>query len=221
MPCKNNGMLDKGEKMFSDYKTDEEKYSYCLALDVCSRVKALGIEINSDAFIDGVKSRLSDGKPEISQSEYEQIMGRLFKKIENAKLAQEAKSSDVKEAGDAFRAEHAKKPGVVVTGSGLQIEMLREGTGPMPKATDKVEVHYEGKLINGKIFDSSYKRQQPITFGLNQVIPGWTEGMQHVKVGGKVRLVIPPELAYGSRGAGVDIPPFSTLDFTVELLSIK
>ncbi len=206
--------------MFKDLKTEIEKYSYCLGIDLGSRIKGLGVDLDKEAFFEGVKAIISSEKPDISQADFEGIMNRLFKKLEQAKHEREARTSEAKEAGDAFRAEHAKKNGVVVTASGLQVEMLKEGTGRQPKPSDRVKVHYEGKLINGKIFDSSYSRNEPIVFALNQVIPGWTEGMQMVKKGGKVRLVIPPELAYGSRGAGADIPPFSTLDFVIELLDV-
>lgn len=121
--------------------------------------------------------------------------------------------------GRAFLAENAKREGVVVTPSGLQYEVLREGNGKSPKATDIVKCHYEGRLINGKVFDSSYDRGTPAQFALNQVIPGWTEGLQLMKEGAKYRLFIPQKLGYGAYGAG-SIPPFSTLIFDVELLEV-
>jgi FKBP-type peptidyl-prolyl cis-trans isomerase len=107
------------------------------------------------------------------------------------------------------------------TNSGLQYRVLRKGSGPMPKATQKVNVNYHGWLDNGKVFDSSYRRGQPISFGLNQVIPGWTEGMQHVGEGGMIELTIPSKLAYGERGAGADVPPNATLHFLVELIKVQ
>jgi len=206
--------------MFKDYKTEVEKYSYCLGLDVVSRVKGLPVEVNVKAFLDAAETLLSGKKPDISQEEFDKNMGHLYQQLEQLKREHEDHNSKAKEEGDAYRAENAKKEGVLVTETGLQVEVLVEGKGAMPKATDSVKVHYEGTLIDGRVFDSSYERKEPIVFPLNQVIPGWTEGLQLAKVGSKLRLVIPPELAYGERGAGQDIPPYSTLVFTVELLDI-
>ncbi len=123
--------------------------------------------------------------------------------------------------GDKFLADNAKKPGVTTLPSGLQYEVLTAGTGPKPKATDEVTVHYKGTLLNGKQFDSSYDRGEPATFALNRVIPGWTEGVQQMPTGSKYRFVIPHALAYGERGAGQDIPPYSTLVFEVELIKVE
>jgi len=131
------------------------------------------------------------------------------------------KADSAKERGEKFQKENAKKPGVKTTASGLQYEVLKEGTGKSPKATDTVLVHYRGTLINGTEFDSSYKRNEPIEFPLNRVIKGWTEGVQLMKEGAKYRFVIPSDLAYGPRGAGADIGPDETLIFEVELLKVK
>lgn len=125
------------------------------------------------------------------------------------------------ETGKAFLAENAGKPGVMQTASGLQYKLLEPGTGKTPKATDTVLVNYRGTFLNGKEFDSSYKRNAPIEFPLNAVIPGWTEGVQLLKEGGKIQLFIPPNLAYGSRGAGGAIGPDETLIFEVELLKVR
>ncbi len=125
------------------------------------------------------------------------------------------------EKGKAFLLENSKRNGVNTTASGLQYEVLREGNGSCPKATDTVQVHYEGTLINGTVFDSSYKRNEPIDFPLNQVISGWTEGVQLMKEGAKYRFYLPPELAYGTGGAGSDIGPNEALIFDVELLKVK
>ena len=122
--------------------------------------------------------------------------------------------------GKAYLDANAKKPGVTVTKSGLQYEVLQEGTGKSPKATDTVRCHYEGRLLDGTVFDSSYKRGEPADFGLNQVITGWTEGVQLMKEGAKFRFTIPYLLAYGEQGAGASIPPFSTLIFDVELIKV-
>jgi len=125
------------------------------------------------------------------------------------------------EAGKKFLEENAQKEGITKTASGLQYEVLQEGTGPKPGPTSTVEVHYEGRLINGKVFDSSYQRKETISFPLNRVIAGWTEGLQLMPTGAKYRLYIPSELGYGTRGAGGDIPPDSALIFDVELISIS
>ena len=126
-----------------------------------------------------------------------------------------------KEEGEKFLAENAKRPEVKTTASGLQYEVLESTLGQKPKATDTVRVHYEGTLIDGTVFDSSYKRGQSISFGLNQVIKGWTEGLQLMSVGSKYKLFIPYQLGYGAAGAGANIPPYAALIFTVELLGIE
>jgi FKBP-type peptidyl-prolyl cis-trans isomerase FkpA len=133
----------------------------------------------------------------------------------------QSNAETAKERGEKFLKENATKEGVKTTSSGLQYKILKEGEGKNPKATDTVVVHYKGTTIAGKEFDSSYKRGEPATFGLNQVIKGWTEGLLYLREGGKAMLYIPSELAYGSRGAGADIGPDETLIFEVELLKIK
>lgn len=130
-------------------------------------------------------------------------------------------STEAKAAGEKFLAENAKRPEVKTTESGLQYEVLESTLGQKPQATDTVRVHYEGTLIDGTVFDSSYKRGESITFGLNQVIKGWTEGLQLMSVGSKYKLYIPYQLAYGAQGAGSSIPPYAALIFTVELLGIE
>lgn len=206
--------------MFKDLKTDEEKFSYCLGLDVASRIMAVPIKLDKELFLNAIRKAMNNEKPDIDQKEFDECMTKLYKTLDELKHKREVENSDAKLAGDAFRAENAKKAGVTTTPTGLQIEVLREGKGKSPKPSDKVKVHYEGSLISGKVFDSSYKRDKPIVFPLDQVILGWTEGLQHAKVGSKIRLVIPPILAYGKHGAGSEIPPGSTLIFTIELLDI-
>lgn len=144
------------------------------------------------------------------------LIGFTMFSMANATTPQENKA-----AGEAFLAENAKKPGVKTTASGLQYEVLTEGSGAAPKASDNVTVHYRGTTINGEEFDSSYGRGEPLTFPLNRVIPGWTEGLQLMKEGAKYRLYIPSDLAYGERGAGGVIGPNATLIFDVELIKIE
>jgi len=144
------------------------------------------------------------------------ILGFTMFSMASAKSAEENKAD-----GTAFLAENAKKPGVITTESGLQYQILVQGDGDNPSATDQVKVHYQGTTIDGREFDSSYKRGEPITFPLNRVIAGWTEGLQLMKEGSKYRLFIPAELAYGARGAGGAIGPNETLIFDVELLQVN
>ena len=137
------------------------------------------------------------------------------------RAAAEEKGKAAKVAGESFLAENGKKEGVITLPSGLQYQVLREGNGKKPKATDQVECHYEGTLIDGTIFDSSYKRGQTATFPLNGVIAGWTEGLQLMQEGAKYRFFIPYQLGYGANGAGASIPPYAALVFDVELIAVK
>lgn len=178
------------------------------------------IKFDQQALIEGLRDALEGRPSKVSPEDTQaalQEMVRQFQAQAQVRDAEQAKES--LEKGQAYRDENAKKPGVTVTKSGLQIETLKEGTGDTPKPTDTVRVHYTGTLIDGTKFDSSLDRGQPAEFPLNGVIPGWTEGLQLMKVGGKARLVIPPELAYGARDSGL-IPANSTLVFEVELLDI-
>lgn len=163
----------------------------------------------------GIKDVLEGNKPQISYQEAQEVLGKFFQELEE-KVAGEAKA-----AGEKFLAENAKREGVKVTASGLQYEVLEATLGQKPKATDTVKVHYEGTLTDGTVFDSSYRRGEPISFGLNQVIKGWTEGLQLMSIGSKYKLYIPYELGYGAQGAGGSIPPYAALIFTVELLGIN
>lgn len=206
--------------MFSDQKTDEQKLSYCLGLDVAAHILHMPVKIDANAFLDAVSTMVKGERPDITQEEFQEQMQKFSDAMKQQDTQHKENIAQNKKAGDDFRAEYEKKAGVTKTASGLLIEVVTEGTGKTPKATDTVRVHYEGTLINGKVFDSSYARNEPAEFPLNAVIPGWTEGLQHAKEGGKLKLVIPPELAYGKSGAGAEIPPESTLIFTVELIKI-
>ena len=192
-----------------------DKISYAIGLSMGQNL--MGSGVTSLEYADlaaGIKDVLEKNQPQISYQEAQQVLGKFFSELEE-KIAGEAKA-----AGEAFLAENAKREGVKVTESGLQYEVLEATIGQKPKATDKVRVHYEGTLIDGTVFDSSYKRGEPADFGLNQVIPGWTEGVQLMKEGAKYRFTIPYLLAYGEQGAGASIPPFSTLVFDVELIKV-
>ena len=192
------------------------KISYAIGLSMGQNL--MGSGVTSLEYADlaaGIKDVLEKNQPQISYQEAQQVLGKFFSELEQ-KIAGEAKA-----AGEAFLAENAKREGVKVTESGLQYEVLEATIGQKPKATDKVRVHYEGTLIDGTVFDSSYKRGESITFGLNQVIKGWTEGLQLMSIGSKYKLYLPYQLAYGERGAGANIPPYAALIFTVELLGIE
>ena len=193
-----------------------DKISYAIGLSMGQNL--MGSGVTSLEYADlaaGIKDVLEKNQPQISYQEAQQVLGKFFSELEQ-KIAGETKA-----AGEAFLAENAKREGVKVTESGLQYEVLEATIGQKPKATDKVRVHYEGTLIDGTVFDSSYKRGESITFGLNQVIKGWTEGLQLMSIGSKYKLYLPYQLAYGERGAGANIPPYAALIFTVELLGIE
>jgi FKBP-type peptidyl-prolyl cis-trans isomerase FklB len=193
-----------------------DKISYALGLSMGQNLLGSGVtSLNYADLAAGIKDVLEKNQPQISYQEAQTVLNKFFSELEK-KLVGEAKAS-----GEAFLAENAKREGVKVTDSGLQYEVLEETIGQKPKATDKVRVHYEGTLIDGTVFDSSYKRGESITFGLNQVIKGWTEGLQLMSIGSKYKLYLPYHLAYGERGAGANIPPYSALIFTVELLGIE
>ena len=193
-----------------------DKVSYALGLSLGQNMASSGVKtIEFDDLVAGMKAIMNKEKPAISFDEAQEVLNTFFAELE-AKVAGKAKAE-----GEAFLAENAKREGVIVTGSGLQYEVLTAAEGKKPKATDKVKVHYEGTLIDGTVFDSSYRRGEAISFGLNQVIKGWTEGVQLMSVGAKYKFFIPYKLAYGERGAGAQIPPYAALIFTVELLGIE
>lgn len=192
-----------------------EKISYALGLGIGQQLKSMGIENFSVAdFAKSVEDVIEDRELAMTHVEAQQMLNTYFAELEK-KQAEKAIAE-----GKVFLENNGKREGVVTTKSGLQYEVLTEGTGKSPKATDKVRCHYEGQLIDGTIFDSSYKRGEPADFGLNQVIPGWTEGVQLMKEGAKYRFYIPYLLGYGERGAGSQIPPYSTLIFDVELIEV-
>ena len=208
--------------MAREFKNDTEKFSYALAMNMSAHLLKMPIDLDREIVIEAVTALLRGNQPEMSQEDYQQTMQKFQATMEEKANAEAQKAaSENSEKGKAYLAENAKKDGVKVTASGLQYEVIKEGTGKKPAATDTVSVHYEGTLINGQVFDSSIRRGQPVEFPLNRVIPGWTEGVQLMSVGSKYRFVIPSNLAYGEHGAGGAIGPNETLIFEVELLDIK
>lgn len=199
-----------------------DKVSYALGLGIGQQLAQMGAsDLNIDDFADAIKDVINGNVLKVPHKDAQTIVQEYFRQQEeriNAIRTEQGKAA--KAEGEKFLAENGKKEGVVTLKSGLQYEVLREGNGKKPKATDQVKCHYEGTLINGQVFDSSYKRNEPAVFPLNQVIPGWTEGLQLMQEGAKYRFYIPYILAYGESGAGGSIPPFATLIFDVELLEV-
>ena len=200
-----------------------DKLSYALGIGIGSQLAGMGAkELNIDDFAQAIKDVISGSELKVDNAEAQTLVQNFFQEQEAKQQAAAAEAGKAaKAAGEAFLAENAKKDGVVTLPSGLQYQVLKEGNGKKPSATDQVVCHYEGTLIDGTVFDSSYKRNEPATFGLNQVIAGWTEGVQLMQEGAKYRFFIPYNLAYGERGAGAQIPPFAALVFDVELIEVK
>ena len=199
-----------------------DKLSYALGIGIGSQLAGMGAKgLDIDDFAQAVGDVISGTPLKVNNAEAQSLVQAFFKEQEDKQRAAAAEAGKVaKAAGESFLADNAKKEGVVVLPSGLQYQVLKEGNGKKPSATDQVKCHYEGTLIDGTIFDSSYQRNEPATFGLNQVIAGWTEGVQLMSEGAKYRFFIPYNLAYGERGAGAQIPPFAALVFDVELLKV-
>lgn len=198
------------------------KVSYALGIGIGRQLAQMGAaELNIDDFAQAIKDVIAGEKLKVSDTEAQTIVQNFFAEQEKKQRAAAAElHKEAKAAGEKYLAENAQKEGVITTPSGLQYKILKEGNGKQPKATDKVRCHYEGMLIDGTLFDSSIQRGEPAVFGLNQVIAGWTEGLQLMKEGGKYRFFIPYQLGYGERGAGGSIPPFAALVFDVELIEV-
>jgi len=204
------------KKMELNMNDTMTKVSYSLGMNIVANLKQQGLDsLDEAAFAEGIKAALAGDSTLVTEEESNQILQAYFAGL------QEDKSKMASKEGEVFLAANAKKEGITVTESGLQYEVLTAGEGAKPLATDQVTVHYTGTTIDGKVFDSSVQRGQPATFGLNQVIAGWTEGVQLMSVGAKYRFFIPYNLAYGERGAGADIPPYAALIFEVELIKIN
>lgn len=199
-----------------------DKLSYAIGLGIGNQLKELGAtQISVADFAQAITDTLSGNELQLPQQEAQQLVAAFLHTVEQRKQAQMAEAGKAARlAGEAFLAGNKTKPGILTTPSGLQYEAIREGEGRKPGATDRVICHYEGRLIDGTVFDSSYKRGEPATFPLNGVIAGWTEGLQLMGEGAHYRFYIPFHLAYGSQGAGGMIPPYAALIFDVELLEV-
>jgi len=199
-----------------------DKVSYALGIGIGRQLNDMGAEsLNIDDFAQAIKDVLAGGKTQLDAYEAQAIVQEFFQKQEEKQRASAAeRHKALKQQGEQYLAENGKKDGVVTLPSGLQYQVLQEGNGRKPKATDQVKCHYEGMLVDGTLFDSSIQRGEPATFPLNGVIAGWTEGLQLMQEGAKYRFFIPYHLGYGERGAGASIPPFAALVFDVELIEV-
>ena len=200
----------------------KDKVSYIIGMEIGKNFKKQSIDIDPDILTRGIKDAISGGKPLLTEQEIQENMVTFQKEMmaKQEELAKKLGGNNKKE-GEAFLAENKKKDGVKTLPSGLQYKVTKAGTGKKPKLTDTVMTHYRGTLIDGTEFDSSYRRGQPVSFPVTGVIPGWTEALQLMEEGAKWQLFIPPNLAYGERGAGRDIGPNATLIFEIELISIE
>jgi FKBP-type peptidyl-prolyl cis-trans isomerase FklB len=207
--------------------TNQQQVSYIIGRDLARNFAQQGLELDIDTLAAALKEGLAGEPSKLTQEQMQAAMQQLQEQLgggaeEDDDDTQDPNSmSNNKAEGEAFLAENANKPGITTLPSGLQYEVLTEGTGPKAGPRSSVTTHYHGTLINGNVFDSSYQRGQPATFGVSQVIPGWTEALQLMPEGSKWRLYIPSDLAYGKRGAGRDIGPDSALIFDVELLKVN
>lgn len=205
----------------TELNTDEQKLGYIIGMDIGKSLREQGADVDLDALVDAIRATFNGEKLDLTDEEAAAIRQEYVQKRQAAQQAESAVSGQANLAeGQKFLAENKTKEGVQTTASGLQYKVLNMGDGAKPAATDTVKVHYRGTLLDGTEFDSSYARNEPISFALNRVIPGWTEGVQLMPIGSKFTFYIAPELGYGEGGGG-PIPPNSTLVFEVELLDIE
>jgi len=213
------GCKEKSSGSVSAEENIDRDTSYALGIefgaDLKNWIDSSGINPNIDEFIKGIKDRITGGKTRITSDQAGELINKAFTAMV------EEKNAEAKQAENSFLAENAKKPGIKITASGLQYEIINETTGKKPQSNSTVVVNYEGRLADGTVFDSSYERGSSWETNIGNVIPGWTEGIQLMSVGSKFIFYIPSNLAYGDNGIQGVIPPFSTLIFTVELLDIK
>lgn len=213
------GVLLAADESLKDMK---DKRSYCIGLDIGQNLKDGMFELNIDHLLSGIRDSYAGNDWKVTQEEMVQILSEFQQELQQKQMEMQQKAaSDNMAAGKAFLDENAKKEGVKVTESGLQYKEITPGTGNKPTATDKVKVHYSGTLIDGTVFDSSIERGEPVVFGVNQVIPGWSEAIQLMNEGAKYQVFIPSDLAYGPRGAGQAIGPNATLIFDIELIKVN
>jgi FKBP-type peptidyl-prolyl cis-trans isomerase len=214
-------MVFSGAVVAAELETDAQKLGYIIGMDIGASLKQQGAELDLDSLFDAIRSTYNDEPLAMTPEEAATVREAFIAKRRSEAEAQRQTQAAANAAeGDRFLLANRVKEGVIVTDSGLQYEVIELGDGPKPGATDKVTVNYRGTLLNGEEFDSSYARNQPVTFQLDQVIPGWTEGVQLMPVGSKFKFYIPPNLAYGPAGGG-PIGPNATLIFEVELLGIE
>ena len=215
-----SGISMAGEQV--ELKTENDKINYSVGYRLGGNFEQQEVEMKPDMLLQGVADATSDGKPLMTEQEMNTVLMSLANRVKAAQMEQMKKQgAENLKTGEAFLAENSGKEGVTTLPSGLQYKVITAGTGKSPQKSDKVTVNYRGTLIDGTEFDSSYSRNKPATFGVGQVIPGWTEALQLMKEGDKWELVIPSKLAYGERRASAKIPPNSTLIFEVELISVN
>ena len=207
--------------MAVELKSDSDRLAYALAMNFATSISQLPVKIDLPFLGNAVADLLNGGEMQLSNAEYGDQMRKLQQMLHEVEMKKNEASEEILAAEKKFFEENGKKQGVVTTKSGLQYQILQDGNGEKPGLRDTVKVHYEGKLPNGTVFDSSIARGEPIEFPVDQVIPGWTEALQLMKVGAKYRLFIPSRLGYGAHGAGNAIPPHSSLIFEVELLVVR
>jgi FKBP-type peptidyl-prolyl cis-trans isomerase FklB len=206
----------------SPLETDKDKLSYAIGMNIGATLHQQSMDVDPKVLARGIADTLAGGKTLLTDEQAKAVLEQLQEKMRSEQEAKlQAAAETNKKEGDAFITANRAKEGVVALPSGLQYKILRAGTGPKPTLADTVVCQYQGTLIDGKVFDSSYQRGQPVTIPVGKVIKGFTEALQLMPVGSKWELVIPPDLAYGDRGAGADIGPNSTIIFDVELLSIQ
>ena len=205
-----------------DFDDETVRINYSLGYQIGGDFKRQQVEMNPDMLLQGFEDATGGDKPLMTEQEMATVLSNLATRVQAAQMEKLKKqATENLKAGEAFLADNSEKAGVTTLPSGLQYKVITAGTGKSPQKSDKVTVHYRGTLIDGTEFDSSYSRNKPATFGVGQVIPGWTEALQLMKEGDKWELVVPSKLAYGERGAGARVPANSTLVFEVELISVN